>query len=201
MPSVCLTRRLIVCGIILFAVELAVLPDAQALPSKGKLRWEPLSKVIDAHFAAISGYNAGAIITQTDIEPLWGKLAKAGWNVAALDRDQITKLVPTTKEFLVKQLRTSNGRRFMRKVAVKYPLIYDRLDMLAHTSGGGRPAVSGLINAPDAELTVKYMFSDGGELSWAAMMPERKNFDRPTGRIYTAEALKARLQQLFESST
>jgi hypothetical protein len=185
---------------LLLSLAVASFDTAEAASSDKKPRWEDLSKVIDAYFAQVSGHIPNGIITQTEIEPLWDKLAKAKWQISQADRDEITKLIPTNKEFLVKQLHTSKGRSFMRKVASKYPEIYDRLDRLARTSGGGRPAVSGLIAAPDADLTVKYMFSKGGEQSWAALMPDKKTFNKPTGRIYTAEALKSRLQELYQSS-
>lgn len=171
--------------------------DRVSAATKARLPWEEVVPVIDAYFAQIRGHHAGCLITQSQVEPLWKVLAKIQWNIPEADRDDLMSLIPTEKEFLVRQLYTANGRKFMRKVAVKYPEIYDRLDSLSRTNGGGKPAVSGLIAAPDAELTVKYMFSKDGKRSWAAMLPERGKFDKPTGRIYTAEELKIRLQQLY----
>lgn len=181
-------------------VGVAVTTTASGAEKNHKPRWEQVSKTFDKYFAELPGHQPYGIITQTEVSPLWDALKRAKWNVPESEREAIMKLVPTDKEFLVRQLHTSNGRRFMGKVAAKYPEIYDRLDMLAHTDGGGKPAVSGLIAAPDANLTVKYMFSKGGEKSWAAMMPQRVKFDKPTGRIYTAESLKSRLQGLFEAA-
>lgn len=185
------------CGLLL---AVALTTTTYGAEKKHKPRWEQLAKIFDAYFAELPGHQPGGIITQSEVTPLWEMLARAKWNVPAAEREAIMALVPADKEFLVRQLHTSNGRRFMSKVAVKYPEIYDRLDMLAHTDGGGKPAVSGLIAAPDANLTVKYMFSKGGEKSWAALMPQRVKFDKPTGRIYTAESLKSRLQGLFEAA-
>jgi len=172
-----------------------------APPSKAKPTWENVSKAFDVYFAKLPGHHPQALITQTSVEPLWNDLARAGWKLPEADRTAVMKRIPTSKEFFVRQLQTSNGRRFMRKVATKYPDIYDKLDMLSHTDGGGKPAVSGLIAAPDAELTVKYMFSKGGKSSWAELLPERKKFNQPTGRIYTAEELKKQLQSQFEAKS
>jgi hypothetical protein len=168
-------------------------PPADAKPS-----WEKVSKAFDAYFAKLPGHHPQALITQTSVEPLWNDLSRAGWKLSEGDRAAVMKRIPTDKEFFVRQLQTTKGRRFMRTVATKYPDIYDKLDMLSQTDGGGKPAVSGLIAAPDAELTVKYMFSKGGKSSWAELLPQRKKFNQPTGRIYTAEELKKQLQSQFE---
>jgi hypothetical protein len=173
--------------------------EATAAP-KEKLPWEEVEHHINVYFAEIPGLHVNCLITQSQVEPLWNTLAKIKWHVPVENRDELMALIPTEKEYMVQQLHTAKGYKFMRNVAVKYPEIYDRLDMLSRMGGGGKPAVSGLIAAPDAAQTVKYMFSKYGKRSWAAMLPERGKFDKPTGRIYTAEELKSRLQQLYTAA-
>lgn len=173
---------------------------AAATPANSKPAWDKISKAFDQYFAKRPKHHPQAIITQDDVEPLWNELACAGWKVPADERNTLMKLIPTEQEFFVRQLHTANGRRFMRTVAVKHPEVYGRLDQLARTAGGGKAAVSGLIAAPDAELTVNYMFSKGGEKSWAALLPKRQAFNKPTGRIYTAEELKKELQSRFSAT-
>ena len=176
---------------------IAIASDEATAAPKEKLPWEEVEHLIDAYFAEIPGHHVNCLITQSQVEPLWNTLAKIKWHVSASDQDDLMALIPNDKEYMVTQLHTAKGHKFMRNVATKYPEIYDRLDQLSRMSGGGKPAVSGLIAAPDAEQTVKYMFSKYGKRSWAAMLPERGKFDKPTGRIYTAEELKSRLQQLY----
>ena len=178
-------------------LTLPLLASGAPLEGANKPTWEKISKAYDAYFAQVKGHHASALITRTQVEPLWEPLTRAGWPVPADERASLMKLIPKEGEFMVRQLRSTSGRKFMWNVATKYPEIYDRLDRLCHTDGGGRPAAAGLISAPDALLTVKYMFSKGGELSWSSLMQDKKSFNKPTGRIYTAEALKSRLEELF----
>jgi hypothetical protein len=159
------------------------------------VEWHKLESVFDQYFRQLPGHQPYFIITRADVDPLWAKLAKAGWNVR--DREDVVKRLPQQGEFLVRQMRTGSGRGFMARIAPKYLEIYDRLDILANTPWGGTAAVSGIVTAKDAELTVQYMFTKAGERSWSAMLPERGAFNKPTGRIYTAESLKLVLERMF----
>ena len=190
-------HRLLLVFVSLLSLVAMTVQRADAAPPKGN-PWAKIAKAYDAYFAELPRHHPEALITQTDIAELWQALANAKWNVPQSDRDTLTKLIPKNGEFFVKQLHTSKGRAFMRNVAAKYPDIYDRLDLLARTPGGGKPAVSGLIAAPDAERTVKYMLSKSGAQSWASLLGDSKSFNKPTGRIYTAESLQSRLQQLYD---
>jgi hypothetical protein len=185
-------------ALLLSATALVDPAQAQRKPAnaaKHGSSWKQIESVVDQYFRELPGHQPFFIITQTDVEPLWAQLAKAGWNVRG--EDEIMKRLPRQSEFLVRQLRTASGRKFMHNIVPKYPLIYDRFDILSNTPGGGQTAVSGIVTAVDAELTVRYMFSTAGERSWSSMLPERGRFNKPTGRIYTAESLKTVLQQLY----
>lgn len=184
----------------LLLAAIALIEPAQAQrkaanTAKHGSNWKQIESVVDHYFRGLPGHQPFFIITQTDVEPLWTQLAKAGWSVRG--KDEVMKRLPRQSEFLVRQLRTASGHKFMHNVVSKYPLIYDRFDILSNTPGGGQTAVSGIVTAVDAELTVRYMFTTAGERSWSSMLPERGRFNKPTGRIYTAEALKTVLQQLY----
>jgi hypothetical protein len=164
-----------------------------------KSDWPKIEQVINAHFLAISGWHPQSLISQSNVETLWPELAKAGWKVS--DTDAIVKLVPRDEEFLARQMRTSAGKRFMRDVAVDYPAIYDRLDRISRQPSG-QVNMAGLIAAPDADLTVRYMMTKEGSRSWASLlgMKEKHIFSTPTGRLYTAELLTEYLKQLYTST-
>jgi hypothetical protein len=180
-----------------FLLALAIISPARSAPVDLQKEWKKIAKVCDEFFDQVSHHHPYAIITKSEVAPLQATLARAGWLIPEAQWNDTMRLVLSDNDYIVRNLQTNQGRKFMRKVAAKYPKVYDRLDRLAHTEGGGRPAAAGLIAAPDAEYTVAYMFTKGGEKSWASMLPQRYQFDQPTGRLYTAESLKKHLEELF----
>jgi hypothetical protein len=195
-------RQFFVLTALILAISAVRPPYAEAKKEVDKQQeWKKLEKVYSDFFGRVSHHHPYAIITKSEVAPLRATLAKAGWKMTDEQWDGTIKLVLSDDDFIVRNLHTDKGRRFMRQVASKYPEVYDRLDRLAHTTGGGRTGAAGLIAAPDAEYTVAYMFSKGGERSWASMLPERYKFDQPTGRLYTAETLKKHLEDLYFAGT
>lgn len=187
---------------VIIAVVLVSTADrakAQTSSADKKKEWEKIEQTYSAFFDRVSHHHPYAIITKNEVAPLRADLAKVGWRIPEDQWNDTVKLILSDDDYLVKNLHTDKGRKFMRQVASKYPEVYDRLDRLAHTTGGGRTGAAGLIAAPDAQYTVAYMFTKEGERSWASMLPERYKFDQPTGRLYTAETLKKHLEGLYFS--
>ncbi|MEX2118114.1 MAG: hypothetical protein WD847_00780 [Pirellulales bacterium] len=172
--------------------------DAQK--ADGKLpEFSVVVKNVESHFAANANYRHGDIISRRDVTALFEALEELGWEVA--DRKAIEERVPLDGEFLVTQLRTRAGRKFMAQIAAM-PQGYDRVDRLSALSDG-KQIVQELITGPDGYKMFEYMTSSEGGREIGRMLSrtaKRKNFNEPTGRIYTAAQLIARLKESYASA-
>jgi len=183
-----------------FVVLLAVccgLRFAQAggasLPS-----FDQVQKLVDRQLAALSDYQPGDIVSQQQVEPIFEQLKQLGWVVR--DRAEIMKLVPGDSDFIVRELRSAEGRSFMRQSG-KYPLAYDRIDRLSRMIMGEKN-VRALIRGPDGYKMIQYMTSTPYGRNMGQMLsqdPRGADFNSPTGRLYTADALLGRLQQSYDA--
>ena len=161
----------------------------QELPS-----FDKVEQIVRKHFASLSNYRDGYIIARGDVKPLWAQLEAIGWKVA--DRAEIVSAVMGDSSFLVRNLRTAKGRKFMQKIA-SYPDGYDRTDRLSRLPRGQR-MVYDLIDKPGGAKMIEYMTTAPGGKNLGKQLsrgPKGRNFNKPTSRIYTAEALLARLKE------
>lgn len=161
------------------------------LPSFGDVQ-----NAVEGHFQAMPDYQPGDIIARNDVEPVFKLLEQIGFHVA--DRQAILKSVPPANDFLVSSLRSEAGTRFMRQIA-GYSMGYDRLDRLAQLPHG-KQTVRDLIKGPDGYKMIDYMTTSRGGLEMGKMLsqaPKGKNFNAPTGRIYTVDQLLKRLKQSY----
>jgi hypothetical protein len=152
-----------------------------------------VTEVVERKLKADRNYRPGDLISRGDLEPIFKELAERGWKVA--DRSEIEKQLLADGDFLVRELRTNSGRTFMRQVG-SYPDGYGRLDHLADLSDG-RLIVRRLIDGPDGYKLLEYLTTAPGGREMGKMLtqaPHGKNFNQPTGRIYTADALLERLK-------
>lgn len=181
----------------LVAVTSIVLPAAppQASPASAA------EQLVDMYFESFENHRQHDLITRAQVQPLAGKLRELGYSA-----DQVRELIVDTlpeNDFLAAQFRTDSGRRFMRKVSSQ-KLIYDQLDRIAREAGG-KALIKHLIRLPDGEQFVR----SGRPATTPGMielLPKQgsgktrrvRDYDRPTGKIYTAEHLKARLREYRE---
>ena len=184
----------------LVALFLGVLSAMAAAPADGPAKGQPLPPFAEVqlavlrYFEARPNYRPGDLITREDVRPLLAELQKKGLPLP--DAKQILEKVPAKGEFLVDQLSTPNGRRFMRRIAV-YPDGYDRVDRLSRLPQG-QQTVRALIAGPDGDKMIQYMTTAKGGRELGQMLsedPGGANFNASTGRIYTVPLLLARLQQ------
>jgi hypothetical protein len=99
---------------------------------------------------------------------------------------------------LVRQFGTPKGREFMRKISGK-PENFAHLHRLAETANGARQVqdLMKLPNGPDV-LTALVSSPQGHDISRRiAAGPRTRNYDKPTGRIYTQQQLVARLRESY----
>lgn len=167
---------------------------AKSLPS-----WSIVDKMIESHFEALPDYKPGDLIVRSEVEALLTKLARQGWRVA--NGRSILALVPKDDEFLAKRLRSKNGRKFMRQIA-DYPNAFDRLDRLGRMRRG-KKIMEALVRGPDGYKLIEYMTKTGGGRELGKQLsrsPQGKDFNKPTGRIYTEKALRKRLKKSYRAA-
>jgi len=156
--------------------------------------YKDIERVVSKHFGRQPDFQPRDLITRDQVKPLLGQLKRLGLPLA--DADQILELVPAKGEFLVDQLSTPAGRRFMRD-ASEYPGAYDRLDRLSRMIHG-KQTLRDLIRGPDGYKMIEYMTTAPGGKSLGKMLskaPHAGKFNEPTGRIYTVDMLLARLEE------
>ncbi len=177
-------------GCILLVVTITPLSAAEVKP---KVVQAPSRQEVQAFaqrlFGQQSGYQEGDVITQGMVKKLLSALNKKGWGVA--DPGALLERVLPDDDFLVKQFSDAKGRQFLRKVE-SLPGGIDRVDRLARMPQG-HASVNDLIrkvpNGTDwieAMVTTKRGHRLGERLSNSA---SGKDFNEPTGRIYTLAAL------------
>ena len=125
-------------------------------------------------------------------------MAKTGWE--APQRDKILNRVPAKNDFLVTVLNEGKGRELMRQVA-KTRNGFDKLDRLGQLPQG-QQLVKQLVNSKDGYKLIDYLTQAEGGKNLGDMLAQdgKKNFNLPTGKLYTAKALLTELQPLYEKS-
>ena len=179
------------------AALLAVLPAARAADLPGFAKVEAVAR---RHFATLPGYQTGDLISRSQVQPIFASIDRLGWKVA--DEATILNSVLSDGNYLVQEFSTPKGQEFMRKVA-STPLALDRLDQMARLPGG-KLMVKDFLRFPNSELT--FTSKSGFDVSRLARLqpPDTRSpitqddLNKPTGRIYTVDALVARLRQSYD---
>lgn len=191
-------RRALVAG---SATLLAIQPNFR-LRAATTLTWGAVVETVKLQLATRHGYLPGDLITRGDVEPVFKKLHTLGWDVA--DREQLLKLVLEDGHFLAKQLRSAPGLKFARGVA-REQLVFDRLDRLSNMPGGER-LIHDMIRLPNGQsfmarrptpgftdLTILLPKQANGKT------PRDKDFNKPTGKIYTESDLVKALEKSWQA--
>ena len=172
----------------------AVAADPAKLPP-----YSSVQKSVRDYFASQPGYRRRDIISQRDAVPVFAELEKLGWKVA--DRRQMLDRVPADNELLVRELRTSAGRKFMRQMD-RYPDAYDRLDRLTHMPQG-TSTLKRLVAGPDGYKLIEYLTTASGGREMGKMLsdtPRGRGFNRSTDRIYTQQLLMESLKRSYKEA-
>lgn len=181
---------------ILLGVASGAFADSAAGPSKVQSipPFSEVQKVVWQYFQKQGDFQADDLIVREQVEPLLAKLQQMGLPLA--DGKQILQRLPGKDDFLPQQLGTQDGKKFMRRIA-PYPNAYDRLDRLSRLPHG-QQTVRDLIKGPDGYKMIEYMTKTSGGVAMGQMLskaPDGGDFNLPTERIYTVNALLKRLQQ------
>lgn len=156
-----------------------------------------VKSTVQQHFGTIPEFEKGDLITQDQVAAVLTQLEAAGWKAA--DGPQILSQCLTSKDFLAVQLRSSKQGLVLMRAVSAMPMAYDRLDRLALLSHGKR-TIYDMIHKPGGTEMIRYMTTTkgGGELGkMLAHAPNGRDFNKPAGRIYTAEQLLARLEMSY----
>jgi hypothetical protein len=162
-----------------------------------QLSAEKIRQLVDQHLASRPGYRDGFIISRSDVKPLLDRFRAAGWDPAALAR--IEQSLLADDHFLVRQLRTREGRRFMQE-ASEFPLVYDRMEKVSKQKGGAR-AIRSTVVLPNGASFWNAEAKPGFN-NTVQMLPTKngrrrsgQEFSQPTGKIYTASQFAQHLEQ------
>jgi hypothetical protein len=170
--------------------------------AKVALDWPAVQQIVQHSLASRQGYRPGDLVSRGDAEQALERLKTAGWDVP--EKSKLVSLCLDNGHFLVRELRTPAGLAYSRAVA-RQSLPFDRLDRLSQEPGGQK-LIHSIVNLPDG---VKLMspkptpgFGDLTELlpkQANGRTPKVKDFDRPTGKLYTGQQLLAELKRRWDA--
>ena len=182
-------------GATLLAVWLVAIGGA-AETRAGRLasahRFADVEKAVRDTFAELPNHRADDIITQGEVVVALRQVRQAGWKIP--EPEKVLERVLPDGDYLVAQLRTRHGRRFMSKVGGR-KLMYDQLDRVSRVPGG-KALVRDLPKLPDAAVQATQLEQFLPKMG-SGRRRRVKDFNKPTGRIYTVDQLVAALRGLY----
>lgn len=202
----CLSRIRLVLAVQIALVLLAVTQLSAAAPSPpaqpvNKLPTPAVVKsIVEKTLGQDRDYRPGDLLSQKRVTAVLAQLKAAGWDVP-YSRELLAR-VPADNEFLVRALSTKKGVPFMREVSAMGGG-YDRLDRLSRIQNG-QQLVEQLINGPDGHKLIGYLTEARGGQELGEMLgrtAKGTDFNRATGRIYTAAQLLAVLEKLLAAQS
>lgn len=192
------SRRAIFIGWVL-AILGAILADLRAAEPEGK-ELPTMPQIIQAAKAEIGtweNYQAGDLISREQGKKLIDAIGKLGWTPA--NDDELLAKVPAAKEPLCELLLSDKGRPFMRRV-LKMPGGLDRVDNMLKLSNG-RALVKQLLNDKGGDQLIEYLTTSEGGKNLGKMLGKEAHvdFNKATGRLYTAKALLLEVEAQYQS--
>jgi hypothetical protein len=167
----------------------------QQLPSPAAVR-----AIVEQTLAKDRDYRPGDLLSQKRVASVIGQLKAAGWDVPQ-SRELLAR-VPAENEFLVRALSTRQGVAFMRSISTMSGG-YDRVDRLSRLPNG-QQLVERLVSGPDGYKLIAYLSESRGGHELGTMLgrtAQGVDFNRSTGRIYTAKQLLDELEKLYAAAT
>jgi len=183
---------------VLAAVGVLLVSSAQAAPPKIP-EFGVIANEVQHYFASQPDYRGGDLIHRSQTEAVLKNVAAAGWKVN--NGEQIVELGLPDNSFLVRELSTPTGKKFMRKVAARTGG-YSHLDRLSTIPRGER-IVRDLVRDPKGDDLITYLATTQGGRNLGKMMGSVRggvDLNKPTGRIYTADDLLAVLKKLHDEA-
>lgn len=169
---------------------------AQNTPQKNTPSRPPFAKVeaaVRKSFDAQRDREPNDLITQSEVALALQQVEKTGWRLE--EPELLLERVLPDSDYLVQQLRTRHGRRFMKQVGGR-PLMYDQLDRVARVPGG-QALVRDLPKLPDAAVQATQLEQFLPKIG-SGRARRVKDFNKPTGRIYTVDQLIGTLRKIYD---
>jgi hypothetical protein len=185
---------------LLAVIGLMTAATLHAAPPAKLPDFDTVASEVQRYFQSQPDYQSGDLIRRSQIEAVLKNVAAAGWKVN--NPKQIMELGLPDNSFLVRELSTPAGKKFMRKVATRTGG-YSHLDRLSTIPRGER-TIRDLIRDPNGDDLITYLATTTGGRNMGKMMGGVRggvDLNKPTGRIYTANDLVAVLKKLHVEST
>jgi hypothetical protein len=154
-----------------------------------------VTREVETYFASQAGYESGDIIKQSQVEQVLKNVAAVGWELN--NPQTVVELALPDSSFLIRELSTPGGKKFMRKVGANAGG-YSHLERLG-TIPRGEQTIRQLIRDPGGDQLITYMATTTGGHKMSKMMGGVRggvDLNKPTKRIYTARDLLAVLKEL-----
>lgn len=156
--------------------------------------WKSVESAAKKYCRSLPNYRPGDVLSQGQIKPLLAQLAKLGWKVS--DQQALLGQICPDDDFVVRQLRTKSGQKFMRSTGGSAEQ-YDYLRRLCATKGGDRQ-VADILKLPNGNEVLAALTESkaGKDISRRlADGPRTRGYDTPTGTLYTESQILARLKE------
>jgi hypothetical protein len=170
-----------------------------AAPQVANPNAQTVKTAVEQYFVAVPNYQAGDLITRSQIEKLLAKFDDAGVPVPA--PEELAARGVADSSFIARELSTAGGRKFMRRLA-STPGAFSHVDRLSSISGGEQ-LIRDLVRGKDGDKLIEYLATTKGGQKMGKMMsavPSGTDLNRPTGRIYTAADLVAAINAAYASA-
>lgn len=185
-------------GVWVLALVAAMIADLRAAEPEKEL--PTMSQIIQAaktEIATWQHYEAGDLISREQGKKLIDAIDKLGWSPSN-DEELLAKM-PDAKDAICELLLTDKGRPFMRRV-LKMPQGLDRVDNLTKLPDG-RALVKRLLNDKGGDQLIEYLTTSEGGKNLGKMLGKEAHvdFNKPTGKLYTAKALLLEVEAQYQA--
>jgi hypothetical protein len=184
-------HALAVAGLCLASTAVA---DAPPRPEFAKV-----AQTVGQYFESQPDQQRGDLISQKQVRAALAQVDAAGWKVP--DQNKLIGRVLADNSFVVRELFTPEGRKFMRRVA-QHAGTYSRLDQLS-TLQNGQSTIRHLIETKQGDDFITYLATTSGGRNLGTMMAGTQggvDLNKPTGRIYTSDELLIALKQIYDAN-
>lgn len=161
--------------------------------------FDKVSQAVFTYFQAQPDHERSDLVSQRDVKAALAQVKAIGWDVPT--QNKIVDRALADSSFIVRELSTPDGRKFMRKIA-QHPGTYSRLDRLS-TLGNGEATIHSLIGDKGGDDFVTYLATTTSGKNLGKMMAGTQggvDLNKPTGRIYTADELVDALKQVYDAT-